>query len=83
MEIDKKKLAEAVNIPDDRFAALVYAVVTSAGGSKMQAMAAAANSAKLKEKLLAADERELDQISKSLDPRLAQSILDALKNKEG
>lgn len=80
MEIDRKKLEAAANMPDDQFAALIYAVVTAAGGSRMQAMAAMANASKLKEKLRTVNDRELDELTRNLDPKLAKGILDALKD---
>ncbi len=80
MEIDRKKLAAAINMPDEQFAALIYAVITAAGGSKMQAMAAMANASKLKSKLQSTNDAELDEMTKRLDPKLLNSIMNALKD---
>ena len=79
MEINRKQLEQALNVPDERFEKMVGAVVQAAGGNRLRCMAAMANAGKIKKKLLEADDGELERLAQSLDPRLLQSILDALK----
>ena len=83
MNIDRNKLNALAKLPDDQFAALVYTVVTAAGGKKMQAMAASANAAKIKEKILTTSEEELNQMTDSIDPATLSVVLDIINKKEG
>ena len=81
MEIDRKMLEKAAQLPDDQLAALIYAVVSAAGGaSQKQAKAAIANADKLKKKLHAASDRELQELIAGLDPQVLEKIAGTLKN---
>ena len=75
MEIDKKKLAGLASLPEEQFASLVAAVVRAAGGSRMQVMAATAKAPKIRERLLAADEKEIKEIADSVDPAVLGEIM--------
>ena len=79
MEIDRKMLEKAAQLPDDQLAALIYAVVSAAGGSQKQAKAAIANADKLKKKLHAASDRELQELIAGLDPQVLEKIAGTLK----
>ncbi len=80
MEIDRKVLEKVAQLPDDQLAALIYAVVSAAGGSQKQAKAAMANADKLKKKLYAASDRELRELIAGLDPKVLEKIVGILKN---
>ena len=80
MEIDRKMLEKAAQLPDDQLAALIYAVVSAAGGSQKQPKAAIANADKLKKKLHAASDRELQELIAGLDPQVLEKIAGTLKN---
>ena len=80
MEIDRKMLEKAAQLPDDQLAALIYAVVSAAGGSQKQAKAAMANADKLKKKLHAASDRELQELIAGLDQQVLEKIAGTLKN---
>lgn len=80
MEIDRKMLEKAAQLPDDQLAALIYAVVSAAGGSQKQAKSAMANADKLKKKLHAASDRELQELIAGLDPQVLEKIAGTLKN---
>ena len=78
MDIDKKKLVGLANLPEEQFSALVAAVVRAAGGSRMQVMAATAKAPKIRERLLAADEKEIREITGSLDPAVLKNVMSVL-----
>ena len=67
-------LEKAAQLPDDQLAALIYAVVSAAGGSQKQAKAAIANADKLKKKLHAASDRELQELIAGLDPSYIRQL---------
>ena len=83
MEMDYGKVNDAVNLPDEQFASLIYAVVLASGGSQAQALAAKSNVYRIKRKLVDASEEDLRQLAGTLDPALLQGIMTALKAKEG
>ena len=80
MEIDRKMLEKAAQLPNEQLAALIYAVVSAAGGSQRQAKAAVANADKLKKKLYATSDRELQELISGLDPQVLEKIAGTLKN---
>lgn len=83
MEIDRKMLEKAAQLPKEELASLIYTVVTAAGGSKMQARAAAANTDKLKNKLYSMTDGELAKMLDGVDPETLQTVAGVLKGKGG
>ncbi|MBQ9469208.1 MAG: hypothetical protein IJU52_09400 [Clostridia bacterium] len=81
MQIDKKILEKAAQLPEDRLRELVYQVITAAGGSKLQARAAAANTDKLKKKLNEITDEDVEKAVSSLDGSQLQKIVSIAKEK--
>lgn len=83
MEIDRKMLENAAQLPEEDLKNLIYAVVTAAGGSKMQARSAASNVRKLKKKLENVSNEELKELTKNIDNQTMNNILEAVKKNGG
>ena len=83
MDIDYGKVRGAADLPDDQFAALIYAVMVSSGASSATALAAMANAAALKKRLASAGDKELKELAESIDPAALSAVLSALKEREG
>ena len=81
MQIDKSMLEKAAALPEDQLKELIYAVVSAAGGSKMQARAAANSSDKLKKKLAGVTNEEISEILSNLDGAQMQKIMAVIKEK--
>ena len=78
-----KMLENASGLPDDKLSELIYAVVTAAGGSRLQARAAASNPEKLKKKLNGISPEEIEELTKNIDEETMRKILDAVKQNGG
>jgi hypothetical protein len=83
MDIDYGKVRGAASLPDDQFAALIYAVMVSSGASAPAALAAAANASSLKKKLEAASDKELEQLAEGFDKEALSAVLFSLQAREG
>ena len=79
--IDKSMLEKAAELPEDQLKELIYAVVSAAGGSKMQARAAANNADKLKKKLKTLTEEEIAQAAAGVDSEKLKAIAALVKEK--
>ena len=83
MDIDKRMLENAAKLPEAQLQEIIGAVVAAAGGSKMQARAAAANSGTIRNKLEGITDGEIAELTKSIDPQTMAKILEAVKAKGG
>ena len=83
MDIDKRLLENASKLPEAQLQEIIGAVVAAAGGSKLQARAAAANSGKIRKKLESITDDEIAELTNSIDPQTLQKILEAVKAKGG
>ena len=81
MEIDKSMLEKAAGLPEEQLKELIYAVVSAAGGSKLQARRAAANSDKLKKKLETLTSEEIDKAASGLKKEQLEQILALIRQK--
>ena len=83
MEIDRKMIENASNMPEEQLSEMIYAVVTAAGGSRMQARAAASNAGKVKKKLQSISMDEVRDMTKNIDEETMKKIVDAVKKNGG
>ena len=83
MERDYQQVKKAAQLSDEQFAALIYGVILASGGSQAQALAAAGSAGMIKRKIASASGEELAALASSLDPKITESILQAIRAREG
>ena len=82
-QIDSEMLENAAKLPDEQLSEMIYAVVTAAGGSRMQARAAASSAGKVRKKLQSVTMNEVQELTKNIDEETMNRILEAVKKNGG